>query len=83
MTARTKAHELIDALPEDLVATAEQELQSLAREAADPLLRFLDEAPEDDEPTTPEEDQAAEQAWHEYLREGGLRSADAKRALLP
>jgi hypothetical protein len=82
MPARTRAHELIDALPEDLVATAERYLESLTQPEGDPFLRFLGEAPEDDEPTTPEEDQAAEEAWQEYLREGGLRSDEAKRALL-
>ena len=40
------------------------------------------EAPEDDEPTTLEEDKIAEEAWREYLRGEGISMEEAKRDLL-
>jgi len=33
-----------------------------------PVLRAMLEAPEDDEPTTPEEDKIADEAWQDYVR---------------
>lgn len=70
------------ALPEDLRNLAErvaaakgQPLEALLHDAlvtylaaeADPVVLQLADAPEDDEPTTPEEDEGAEEAWREYL----------------
>ena len=40
-------------------------------------------APEHDEPTTPEEDQSAEEGWQEYLRGKYMPEAEAKREFLP
>jgi hypothetical protein len=40
------------------------------------------EAPYDDEPTTPEEDKGAEEAWQEYLRGKAISADEAKRELL-
>lgn len=68
MNGKEKLHQLIDELPENEVETAEHVLEYLRDRARDPLLRALVEAPEDDEPTTAEEDREAEQAWQEYLR---------------
>ena len=48
----------------------------------DPVQRALLEAPEDDEPTTPEENKIAEEAWQEYLRGEGISAEEAKRELL-
>ena len=82
-TIRTELHDLIDTLSEEELVAAKRYVAFVRSGYADMLIQILDTATEDDEPTTPEVDQAAEQAWQEYLREGGLRSAEAKRALLP
>ena len=82
MTVRDEVHELVDALSEQQLEAARNHLESLVSVDADPFVRFLREAPEDDELTTPEEDRAADEAWREYLREGGSRSENAKRKLL-
>ena len=42
----------------------------------------LEDAPLDDEPTTPEEDAASAEAWAEYKRGEALSAEDAKRLLL-
>jgi hypothetical protein len=83
MAVRDELHALVDALPESELNEARRYLRSVAPAPEHPVVRFLREAPEDDEPTTPEEDRAAEEAWQEYLQEGGMRSDDAKRMLLP
>ena len=61
MPVKEDLHRLIDELP-----VAKRYLEYL-RNMGDPLVRALMEAPEDDEPTTPEEDKLAEEAWQEYL----------------
>ena len=61
MPVKEDLHLLIDELP-----VAKRYLEYL-RNMGDPLVRALMEAPEDDEPTTPEEDKLAEEAWQEYL----------------
>ena len=43
----------------------------------------LEDAPLDDEPTTPEEDAAAAEAWAEYQRGEVLSAEEARRRLLP
>ena len=50
---------------EDALVGAERYLAPLRD---DYMLRVLMAAPYDDEPTTPEEDEGAEEAWQEYLR---------------
>jgi len=47
------------------------------------MTRALDAAPEDDEPTDPEEEAGAEEARQQYLRGEGLTAEQAKRLLLP
>ncbi len=51
------------------------------RYPSDPIVSLLSEAPEDDEETTDEEDQAAEEAWQEYLVEGGRDWEQVRREL--
>jgi hypothetical protein len=66
MTARESLHALVDALPEDRLGAARE--ASLAT-VDDPLLAMLDAAPLDDEPLTPEETAALDEARGE-LRGG-------------
>ena len=67
MTIKDELHRLVDELPQKELHGAKRFLEYL-RNMGDPVLRALMEAPEDDEPTTPEEDEGAEEAWREYLR---------------
>lgn len=76
-------HRLVDELPDSEIRVAERFLQYLRVTSGDLVLCALLEAPLDDEPTTPEEDAGAEQAWQEYLRGQAMSAEDAKRALLP
>lgn len=67
-TTREGLHRLIDELPEGEWHAAARYLAYLRDVGSDPFLRALMAAPEDDEPTTPEEDREAEEGWQEYLR---------------
>ena len=81
MTIKDELHRLVDELPRKELHGAKRFLEYL-RNMGDPLLRALMEAPEDDEPTTPEEDEGADEAWQEYLRGEGINMEEAKRDLL-
>ena len=81
MTIKDELHRLVDELPARELHGAKRYLEYL-RNMGDPVLRSLMEAPEDDEPTTPEEDEGAEEAWQEYLRGEGISMEEAKRDLL-
>ena len=67
MTIKDELHRLVDEIPNRELHAAKRILEYL-RNMGDPVLRSLMEAPEDDEPTTPEEDEGAEEARLEYLR---------------
>ena len=67
MTVKERLHQLVDELPESELHTAERFLAYL-RDGADSFLRALAEAPEDDEPTTLDEDEGSAEAWQEYQR---------------
>jgi hypothetical protein len=54
MTSRDSLHRLVDTLPESEVLRAERVLQVLKETSGTPLYS-LENAPEDDEPETPEE----------------------------
>ena len=81
MTIKDELHRLVDELPARELHGAKRFLEYL-RNMGDPFLRSLMEAPEDDEPTTPEEDEGAREAWQEYLRGEGISMEEAKRDLL-
>ena len=81
MTIKDELHRLVDELPQRELQGAKRFLEYL-RNMGDPVLRALSEAPEDDEPTTPEEDEGAEEARQEYLRGAGISMEEAKRDLL-
>ncbi len=62
---REALRRLVDRLPDDQVEPALRLLERLEA-GADPLVRLLDEAPEDDEELTPEEEaklKEGEEAW--------------------
>lgn len=78
MTTKEALHGLIDQLPDYALAEAERYLATLRD---DPMLQALMAAPLDDEPTTPEEDEGAREAWGEYLRGKYVSVDEAKRDL--
>lgn len=83
MTSKARLHELVEQLPDEETAAAARFLEYLRDVGSDPMRRVLDEAPEDDEPTTPEEDASAEEAWQEYKAGKSISAEEAKRLLLP
>jgi hypothetical protein len=68
IASKEQLHRLIDELPEHELHAAQRFLEYLRDIGSDSVLRALMEASEDDEPTTPDEDEGAADAWHEYLR---------------
>lgn len=82
MTRQT-LHQWVEDLDEQDFPTADRVLRALrdSRGELDPL-HVLDSAPEDDEPETPEERAAVEEALHE-IRDGkpGRTSEELKREL--
>jgi len=63
MTAKDKLRQTVEELTE---LEAEQTLAFIARRRErDPVLEFFENAPTDDEPTTPEEDRSAAEAWEQ------------------
>ena len=85
MSTDTKAdlHRLVDTLPESEVPVARRVLEVLSATAQGEVMYSLEDAPLDDEPTSPEEDAAAAEAWAEYQRGEALSAEEAKRLLLP
>ena len=82
-TARAELHDLIDSLSDEQVVEARRYVEFLRSGYTDMLSWVLDTAPLDDEPTTPEEEEAVAEA-REALRRGETVSAEeAKRLLLP
>ena len=81
MSTREHLHLLVDQIPEERLATAARVLEQL-RGDSDAFLAALERGEIDDEPTSPEEDAGAAEAWQEYLRGEGITPDEAKRALL-
>jgi hypothetical protein len=77
MTTKAELHELVEQLPESETETAARVLIAL-RDTADPFLRFLNQAPEDDEPVTAE-DEAAIREGREASRRGEVRTWEEVR----
>jgi hypothetical protein len=65
MTAKEKLRQAVELLSEE---QAEETLRFIDERARDPLLEAARRAPVDDEPSSPEEDQSAADAWAEYER---------------
>ncbi len=65
MTSRQALHQLLDALPDELLPAAEARLTALRD---DPFLRFMLAAPVDDEPLDEEDQAALAEARAEHAR---------------
>jgi hypothetical protein len=81
MTTREELHLLVDQLPEGTLHGARRVLVAYVTEQ-DTVLKSMLEAPEDDEPTTPEEDASAVEAWQAYLRGECMTAEEAEREFL-
>jgi len=77
MTTKQELHHLVDELPDQALPEAARRLEPLR----DPVLASLSAAPPDDEPSTPEENAGAAEAWEEYQRGEGRTLADVRAAL--
>lgn len=75
MTAKEKLRERVEALSEQEAA---ETLRLLDQRRSDPLTRLLENAPADDEPTTPEEDAGVKEALDAAAR-GEVISAEEIR----
>lgn len=82
MTTREELHRLIDALPESEWHAAHRFLEYLQDRGTDPLLLALADAPEDDEPVTPEEEAAVREAYQAIARGEVVSLEEARRRLL-
>jgi hypothetical protein len=74
MTIKDDLHRLVDELPAEELYAAKRYLVYL-RNMGDPVFRSLEEAPYDDEPETPEERAAVEEAYKD-IAEGNVVSLD-------
>lgn len=72
MQTKEDLHRLVDDLPESEIPAASRYLRYLRDLANDPVLRAFMEAPEDDEPLTPEEEAAIREAEEELERGEGI-----------
>lgn len=82
MTTKERLHRLIDDLPEHEWHAAERFLQYLRDMATDPDPRLLEEAPEVEEPLTPEEEAALRESREGRRRGEWLMDEDARREFL-
>lgn len=81
LTTREELYRLIDALPVKELPAARRFLENLQK-ASDPVLRALENAPEDDEPETPEEAEAVQVAMEEIAQGKTVPWEEARRRLL-
>jgi hypothetical protein len=77
----TPKEKLLQAVERLTDAEAEAALRYLAGVVADPVADLFDQAPEDDEPTSPAEDRSANEAWSEYQRGESVSLLEARRDL--
>ena len=82
MVTRTDIHALVDAVPDDKLPELKRYAAFLSSGAPDMLTWVLENASEDDEPLTPEDERAIDEASAEYDAKGGVPAAEAKRLLL-
>ena len=78
MTAKERLLNLVDELSEQEAADA---LALFEQRADDPMIRALDNAPLDDEPSSEEEDASARDAFEEYKRGESFSAEEIKREL--
>jgi hypothetical protein len=69
VTTKERLHRLVEELSDD---DAERALGIVENELEDPVLRAFRDAPEDDEPLTPEDEAALERSRREYRRGEGV-----------
>lgn len=79
---RERLRELVGLLPDQAVPVVECFLRWLIAEGADPMARLLAEAPLDDEPLTPEEEAALEEARASVARGEVVPYEEVRRRLL-
>ena len=79
--SRTQLYELVDAIPAREVPAARRYLEYLRDMGSDPVLRALRNAPLDDEPETPEEAAAVQEAREQIKRGEVVKDADIRRML--
>jgi hypothetical protein len=80
MLPRERVHQLIEDLPESELPAVEQFIKQ-RRDAADPFLRAVANAPEDDEPLSPEDEAAIEEGL-DAIERGEVISQDELRRTL-
>jgi hypothetical protein len=78
VTAKKKLHELVDRMSD---SEAEAMLERAERGPTDPMTEVLDDAPLDDEPLTPEEEQGVREAKAEIARGEAVPLEEARREL--
>lgn len=78
---RGELYRLVDLLPERDLSTAERVLRGLLALEDDSVLRVILCAPEDTEPTLPDEEAAVQRA-RDDLRQGRVHTQDEARRLL-
>lgn len=74
-------HELVDTLPEVELAAARRYLEGLRTSPSDSLARFLAAAPEDDEPSTQEQDRTAMMAHGAFRCGERITAAEVQRKM--
>jgi hypothetical protein len=81
MTAKDKLREVVDELSEQEAEAALHFIDERRGRDADAVSAILDEAPPDDEPTTPEEEAAVRAAREDYARGDVFEADEIKREL--
>lgn len=81
MSIKERLHRLVDQLPESEAPAAERFLQYLRDLGADPVLRALTNAPEDDEPLTDEDREAIREGQEDVTAGRTYTTAEARKAL--
>jgi hypothetical protein len=77
LTAKDQLRQVVEDLTE---MEAEQMLDIIARRRdRDPMIAAFEDAPEDDEPSTAEEDASADEAWESYKRGEAVSMDEIRR----
>ncbi|MGH2532918.1 MAG: hypothetical protein ACRDJW_11525 [Thermomicrobiales bacterium] len=80
MLTRERVHQLIEELPESELPAVERFIEQ-RRATTDPFLRALANAPEDDEPLSPEDEAAIKEGLDAIAREEVISQDELRRAL--
>jgi len=81
MAVRDEVHALVDALPESELPAVRRYLKSVATVPKDPLIRFFQDAPDEDEPISPEEERAVAEGREDIRLGRTVSMEEAKRIL--